>query len=284
MNKTASLTPDVKRIINDKATEYPHSGAYNQLVEQGTYLCRQCGLALFRASAQFSAGCGWPSFDDSLMNRINESPDCDGQRIEITCQRCKGHLGHVFRGEHFTLKNCRYCVNSASMDFVLDNQVEDTEEAIVAGGCFWSVDFLFHQLPGVLKTEVGYTGGNLDNPTYEEVCQGRTGHYEATRVIFDNKKTDYLTVIKRFFEIHDPTQINGQGPDIGSQYQSAIFYYTDDQAVQAHKAITLLEKKGYKIATKLRPVEIFWPAEGYHQDYYRKNKKIPYCHRLQSRF
>ncbi|MFA6301586.1 MAG: bifunctional methionine sulfoxide reductase B/A protein [Legionella sp.] len=284
LDKTQSLTPLARKIICDKATEYPHTGSYNNLVNHGTYLCRRCGLALFRATSQFSSGCGWPSFDDEIPNAIQRIPDADGQRMEIVCSRCAGHLGHVFIGEHITTKNLRHCVNSASIDFVADNKVLDTEEAIVAGGCFWGVEFFLKQMPGVLKVESGYTGGIIENPNYDQVCSGHSGHYEAVRVVYDRAQTDYYQVLKRFFEIHDPTQTNGQGPDIGSQYHSAVFYYTPEQKQEAQSLIHILMQTGYAVATKLLPVQVFWPAEDYHQDYYAKHRKVPYCHSPVNRF
>lgn len=284
LDKTASLTPLANRIICEKATEYPHTGSYNSLMTHGTYLCRRCGLALFRGTSQFSSGCGWPSFDDHIAHAVKEIPDPDGRRMEILCARCDAHLGHVFTGEHFTIKNVRHCVNSAAIDFVPDTQVLDTEEAIIAGGCFWGVDHYLKLIPGVLRVEVGYTGGVIQEPSYEQVCQGDTGHYEAVRVIFNRHKTDYHQVLKRFFEIHDPTQKKGQGPDIGPQYQSAVFYYNQEQLNEAKQLIQILESKGYLIATRLLPVHTFWPAEEYHQDYYLKHHKAPYCHQPVNRF
>ncbi|MFT4059809.1 MAG: bifunctional methionine sulfoxide reductase B/A protein [Legionella sp.] len=284
LDKTASLTPLVKRVICDKATEYPHTGVYNQIVTQGTYLCRRCGLALFRGSSQFSSGCGWPSFDDNITHAVKQMLDSDGRRTEILCGRCEAHLGHVFIGEYFTSKNLRHCVNSASLDFVADSQVLDTEEAIVAGGCFWGVEYFLKQISGVLYVESGYTGGPALDPTYEDVCQGNTGHFEAVRVIYDKDKTDYHQVLKRFFEIHDPTQKTGQGPDIGQQYQSAVFYYNQEQLDEVELLRQMLQKRGYQVATHLLPVQTFWRAEDYHQDYYVKHYKVPYCHKPENRF
>ncbi|MDP1604944.1 MAG: bifunctional methionine sulfoxide reductase B/A protein [Legionella sp.] len=284
LDKTASLTPLIKRIIDDKATEYPNTGAYNTVVKSGSYLCRRCGIALFRGNSQFHSGCGWPSFDENIVQAVKQSPDSDGRRVEILCERCDAHLGHVFTGEHFTANNLRHCVNSLSLDFVTDSNVIDTEEAIVAGGCFWGVEHFLRLLPGVLKVESGYTGGNILAPAYEQVCGGNTGHYEAVRVVFDTSKTDFQAVIKRFFEIHDPTQRLGQGPDIGKQYESAIFYYNDTQLKTAESLIQLLRNRGFNVVTHLKPVQIFWPAEDYHQNYYSKHNKSPYCHRPEPRF
>lgn len=284
LDKTASLTPATRRIICDKATEYPHSGDYNTPVKQGTYLCRRCGLALFRGASQFNSGCGWPSFDEEIAQAVKQIPDKDGQRMEILCKRCDAHLGHVFSGEYLTSKNLRHCVNSASIDFVGNSEVLDTEEAIVAGGCFWGVDYFLRLIPGVLKVEVGYSGGFVLNPTYEQVCRGDTGHYEVARVVYDRAKTNFHKVVKRFFEIHDPTQSTGQGPDLGSQYKSAVFYFDEEQREATEQLITLLRQRGYDVTTRLLEVQPFWPAEGYHQNYYEKHRKAPYCHRPESRF
>ena len=284
LDKTASLTPGLRRIICDKATEYPNTGAYNFVMTQGTYLCRRCGSALFRGNSQFSSGCGWPSFDDDIAGAVKQEPDPDGRRTEILCARCGAHLGHAFTGEWLTHKNLRHCVNSASLDFVADDKVLDTEEAIVAGGCFWGVEHFLRQIPGVLKVESGYTGGHTLDPNYDQICRGNTGHYEAVRVIYDRAKTDYHHVLKRFFEIHDPTQSTGQGPDLGQQYQSAVFYFNQEQQEEANSLMQILRQRGYQVATRLIEVQPFWPAEDYHQQYYLKHHKTPYCHQSTNRF
>lgn len=283
IDKTNSLPPKILAIVRDKGTERPFTS--KELSSQpGTYLCRQCGLALYRTPMQFPSGCGWPSFDDEIDATVKQKPDADGHRTEILCKRCNAHLGHVFLGENFTQKNTRHCVNSASLDYVKNTDVLDSEEGIFAAGCFWGVEYYFQKLKGVLKTEVGYTGGGQSNPTYREVCNQSTGHYEALRVVYDPSIIDYASIVKFFFEIHDPTQANGQGPDIGPQYLSAIFYYDDAQKTQAEKFKKELETKGLPIATKILPVSIFWSAEEYHQDYYNKNRHEPYCHRYTKRF
>ncbi len=284
MHKSASLPPEILRIVRDKATEYPFTGKYEKSEQPGTYLCRQCGLALFRSQTKFHSGCGWPSFDEEIKDAVQMVPDTDGMRLEIICSRCHGHLGHVFKGENFTGKNTRYCVNSASLDFIADLTVTDTEEAIVGAGCFWGVEALFKKLPGVLKTEVGYSGGHKNHPSYEEICRKNTGHQEVLRVVYDKDKLSYEEVVKYFFEIHDPLQTDGQGPDLGEQYLSVIFYYDDAQKKIAEKVIQELENKDLPIATKILPVPIFWAAEEYHQDYYAKTGKTPYCHFYTKRF
>lgn len=282
--KTHSLTPQLLHVIRDQGTEQAFTGEYENWEEGGTYLCRQCGLPLYRSQTKFHSGCGWPSFDEEITENVKRRPDADGRRTEILCARCQAHLGHVFHNEGFTAKNTRHCVNSLSLDFVPDFHVEDTEEAIFAAGCFWGVEHYFKQLTGVLRTEVGYTGGTTINPTYKEVCNGTTGQYEAIRVIYDPKKLSYEQLAKYFFNIHDPSQANGQGPDIGEQYLSVAFYYDAAQQQTAQKLIADLEKRGYKIATQVLPVTTFWPAETYHQNYYEKNGKEPYCHSFVEKF
>lgn len=277
IRKLKSLTPEVAHVIKDKGTEAPFSYHEEAEKKQGSYICRGCGAALFRSDNQFHSGCGWPSFDDEIPGAIRRETDADGLRTEIMCSHCGSHLGHVFSGEKFTSKNLRHCVNGCAIEFVLNKVVMKTDEAILAGGCFWGVEQLFKQLSGVLLTEVGYIGGSTDYPTYQQVCSHATGHVEAVRVVFDLEKISYENVLKYFFEIHDSTQKNGQGPDIGSQYLSQIFYFDDEQKIVADRVITELKNKGVSVATELKPVEVFWPAEEYHQDYFEKNKNSPYC-------
>lgn len=276
--KKASLPPILRAVLEQKGTEPPFSGEYDDFEGKGSYLCRQCGWPLFRSSTKFHSGCGWPSFDEEIEGRVARIPDADGRRTEIICARCRGHLGHVFSGEGLTHKNLRHCVNSLSLDFVPDQSVQDTEEALFAAGCFWGVEYYFKKLPGVLKTEVGYSGGKTLHPTYETVCAGHTGHYETIRVVYDPAKLSYEALVKYFFEIHDPTQQTGQGPDLGEQYLSVIFYYDEQQRRIAEQVMALLTQKGEHLATRLLPVNLFWRAETYHQDYYEKTGKQPYCH------
>lgn len=284
MNKIKTLTPETKHIVLDKGTERPFTGEYCDEEGRGTYLCRTCGLALYRADAKFHSSCGWPSFDEEIDGAVKRVPDKDGLRTEILCNRCDAHLGHVFSGEQFTAKNLRHCVNSASVDFAKSETIVDSEEAVFAGGCFWGVQHLFNLLPGVVKTDVGYTGGHHLNPSYRDVCNGGTGHLEAIRVVYDTAILDYETVARYFFEIHDPTQANGQGPDLGSSYLSAVFYYNEEQKKIAESLIQLLREKGYQVATMLKEASVFWKAELDHQDYYAKTGKAPYCHTRVERF
>ncbi len=280
------LTPEEERVIVNKGTEAPFSGKYNDFFENGTYVCKRCGAALYRSSDKFKSDCGWPSFDDEIPGAVKRIPDPDGIRTEIVCSNCGAHLGHVFIGEGFTPKDTRFCVNSISLEFIpakleIRNKMpmkSKTDTAIFAGGCFWGVEYYMQQAPGVISTEVGYIGGHIDNPTYEEVCTHTTGFAESVRIVFDPSKTTYEKLARLFFDIHDPTQVNRQGPDVGDQYRSEIFYLNQHQKMVAEKLIGLLKDKGYKVATKLQPATRFWKAEAYHQDYYAKNGGTPYCH------
>jgi len=284
MDKTTSLPPQAFDVLINKATELPFSGAYNQQTEQGSYLCRRCGLGLFRSDAKFLSSCGWPSFDDEISHAIKRLPDPDGRRTEIRCQRCDAHLGHVFHGEGLTAKNLRHCVNSLAIDFVKSSTIVDSEEAIVAGGCFWGIEYYLKRLPGVVKTEVGYIGDTAVNPTYQSVCRGTTQFLEGVRIIYDKRLINYQSVIKHFFEVHDPTQTNGQGPDIGHQYLSAVFCFNEAQRLIVQQLIDELTAQGLKVATKIKPMLPFWPAETSHQDYYDKKESTPYCHKPTKRF
>jgi peptide methionine sulfoxide reductase msrA/msrB len=271
LDKLASLPPFVQSVALHKATEAPFGGTFLAKPKtQGTYLCRRCGLGLWSSQHQFISHCGWPSFDERLDTNILELLDNDGIRTEILCARCHSHLGHVFRGEGFTERNQRDCVNSVMLDFVPKLSIKDTEEIIVAGGCFWGIQHLFTKQSGVLFTECGYTGGEVLEPTYELVCSGITGHYEAVRVIFDPKIVSSHQLYQAFFNMHNPSQADGQGPDIGLQYQSAIFYYNPRQHAEAEAVIETWQQQAHKVYTKLLPISTFWPAEAYHQHYHAK--------------
>jgi peptide methionine sulfoxide reductase msrA/msrB len=279
MDKRASLTPNVLYVLKDKGTEPAFSGDFIEAKDiQGTFICRGCGQALFRANAQFTSQCGWPSFDDHIEGTVKNTPDADGRRHEIVCTQCDGHLGHVFEGEHYTDKNTRHCVNALAIEFIDDQAVMHTEEIILAAGCFWGVQHLLDAQDGVLKTEVGYIGGDTLKPTYETVCTKATGHTEAVRVVFDPTKITLKSVLQCFFEIHDFSQEDGQGPDLGPQYVSAIFYYNEVQQQTAQNLIDILKSKGHSVATALKPMAVFWVGEGLHQHYYDKQGAKPYCH------
>ena len=284
------LTFKENYVIEQKGTEPAFTGIYNKHSEEGVYKCKKCNSPLFQSTDKFSSSCGWPSFDDGIEGALKEQIDADGRRAEIVCANCGAHLGHVFRGERYTAKNTRHCVNSISLNFTPKEQIaikpleEKSETAYFAGGCFWGVQYHFDKIPGVISSAVGYMGGDTDNPNYREVSGGTSGHAEAVKVVFDPEQTNYEDLAKLFFEIHDSTQFNRQGPDIGEQYRSAIFYTSEKQFEISQKLIKILKAKDYDVITALLPAHDFYTAEEYHQKYYTKKGGNPYCHIYQKRF
>jgi peptide methionine sulfoxide reductase msrA/msrB len=166
----------------------------------------------------------------------------------------------------------------------MKNYIKEGVSAYFAGGCFWGVEHLMQRCKGVISVESGYMGGEVSNPTYEQVKAHITGHAEVVRVVYNPDETDYETIAKLFFEIHDPTQEGHQGPDYGPQYRSEVFYSMEEQKFIAEKLIGILKDKGYDVKTKVTPASTFWPAEAYHQDYYEKQGTEPYCHVRVKRF
>lgn len=275
------LSAEEERVIVHKGTERPFSGKYDKHSEQGTYVCKRCHAPLYRSTSKFDSRCGWPSFDLEIPGAVSRHPDPDGARTEIVCSRCGAHLGHVFLGEGFTALDTRHCVNSISLEFVPQSEeatLAPRDTAYFAGGCFWGTQHHFAKVPGVLSTAVGYMGGTTAHPTYPQVSSGRTGHLEANQIVFDPTQVSYTQLLQLFFEIHDFSQTDGQGPDLGPQYLSAIFPLDEIQRKQAQAITAQLRAKGYSVATTLRPAAPFYPAEDYHQLYYQKNGKTPYCH------
>lgn len=270
------LTPKETHIIVNKGTERPFSGHYVDCFDDGIYLCKQCHAPLYRSEHKFHTHCGWPSFDNEISDAIKRQPDADGHRVEIVCAACDGHLGHLFEGEQLTPSNQRHCVNSISMVLAAS--------AYFAGGCFWGVEHLMQQQAGVIHVIAGFMGGQVNNPSYAQVCQGKTGHVETVEVLYDQSLVTFEELAKLFFEIHDPTQNNGQGADLGSQYQSVLFYSNDSEKHVGEKLILQLQQMGLNVATQLTAASTFWKADSFHQDYYQKNGGEPYCHRHIKRF
>jgi peptide methionine sulfoxide reductase msrA/msrB len=285
-DKIEQLSDEEKYVLINKGTQAPYVGKYTDEKSNGIYTCKICETPLYKSSDKFSSNCGWPSFDDAIDGAVKRIPDADGRRIEIVCAKCGGHLGHIFEGEGFTQKNTRHCVNSISLELDTTAEVKDESlsYAYFAGGCFWGVEYFLEKLDGVKSVSSGFMGGHVKNPGYYEVVSGRTGHLEAVEVIYDKSQISYEKVARTFFEIHDPTQTNGQGPDIGSQYLSAVFVNDDKERNTIKKLIALLDENGFDIATKIFEKVDYYKADEGHQNYYNKKGSRPYCHGYKKRF
>ena len=313
------LTPEQFKILRSSATERSFCGNLLDNKTPGVYTCAGCGLPLFSSDSKFHSGTGWPSFfqpiaEGNIAERTDHSYGM--ARTEINCPRCGGHLGHVFN-DGPAPTGLRFCLNSASLNFtpgdklasladpILENPPKaqkpaghaagkeaskdsnngggPTETAVFAGGCFWCTEAAYEQLEGVSAVTSGYAGGSKEMANYESVCTGKTGHAEVIRVSYDPRRVSYAKLLDVFFDAHDPTQLDGQGGDIGPQYRSAIFYADDAQKKAAEakiKQLTQMKAFPAPIVTTLEPLKEFFPAEDYHQDYARNNPSQPYIRAL----
>lgn len=289
------LTPEQFRVTRQKGTEAPFTGQYVNTTTPGTYCCVCCGEPLFSSDAKFPTECGWPGFSKPIDAKgIAELQDLSHnmRRTEVQCKKCGAHLGHVFNdGPKPT--GLRYCINSVAVKLEPKKAADEKpasdkarsanlEKATFAGGCFWGVEEVFRQIRGVKKTTVGYEGGTVANPTYQQVCGHRTGHAESLELEFDPAEVTYDQLLEVFFSIHNPTTKDRQGPDIGPQYRSEIFYHSSEQKAAAEAMKKKLGASGkFKapIVTLIEPAVKFWPAEDYHQRYFEKKGGVS-CHAL----
>ncbi len=274
-----TLDPETYRITQKAGTEAPFCGNLLDNKLDGVYTCVVCQLPLFSSDHKFTSGTGWPSFFTPYdPDHVTEIPDTSmGMvRTEIQCARCSSHLGHLFEdGPRPT--GLRFCLNSASIIFH-EKGAElpaaalpvTTETAYFAGGCFWGIEHYFQLGDGVLSATSGYMQGKTDNPTYEQIMDKDSGHAETVKVVFDPKRISYERLLRAFFDMHNPTQLNYQGPDYGTQYRSGIWTANDEQLKLAKAYRDKLAESGKyadPIVTQIEPGKKFWAAEDYHQDY-----------------
>lgn len=304
----SKLTEEQYNVTQQCGTEPPFRNAYWDNHEPGLYVDVVSGKPLFSSLDKFDSGTGWPSFTRPLKeDAVWEKEDRSFGRVrkEVRSKEADSHLGHVFPDGPGT-QGLRYCINSAALKFIPVHQMETEgygewlapfvaaglapagkknlqEAALLAGGCFWGMEEILRKIPGVLETTVGYTGGTVASPSYEQVCSGRTGHAEAIRVTFDPSKLPYDQLLDFFFRMHDPTTLNRQHNDRGTQYRSAIFFLSETQRKTAEQVKETMNRSGRfdrKIVTEITPAAEFYPAEAEHQGYLIKDPDGYNCHIL----
>jgi peptide methionine sulfoxide reductase msrA/msrB len=302
------LSAEQFRVTQECGTEPPFKNAYWDNHEDGIYVDVVSGEPLFSSADKFDSGSGWPSFTRPLEPNVTEKKDITfGMvRIEVRSKNADSHLGHVFDDGPSDKGGLRYCINSASLKFVPARRLQadgygqyvklfplvkqegvaaagvTTEAVYLAGGCFWGMEDLLRKIPGVIDTEAGYTGGWLKNPTYDDTHDSKSGHAESVKVVYDPKKLAFADLLENwFFRMHDPTTLNRQGNDVGTQYRSAIFFMSDDQRKVAEEVKAKVDKSGKwkkPIVTEIVSATTWYKAEDSHQDYLVKNPNGYTCH------
>lgn len=271
------LPDDVYYITRKKGTERPHSSDMCTSFEPGLYACACCDQKLFDSTTKFDSGTGWPSFTQPVdINAVTYHKDYSFgmTRVETLCSVCDAHLGHVFQ-DGPPPGGLRYCINALALKKVTQN----IQKIIVGGGCFWCTEAVFQRIKGVISVKSGYAGGHVSKPTYQEVVSGMTGHAEVVEITYDADVISLDTILTIHMTSHDPTTLNRQGADKGTQYRSIILYSHKDQKEVMEKVISEVQSSyDDPIVTEIQELKVFYEAEGYHQNYYNQNSsKNPYC-------
>ena len=270
------LTEEQFYVARQHGTERPFSSGMCELFEPGKYACVCCDTLLFDAGEKFDSGTGWPSFTQPAKeNAISYHGDYSigMTRVETLCNSCDAHLGHVFP-DGPAPSGLRYCMNAVAL-----KKVDETEAiATVGGGCYWCTEAVFRSVKGVISVESGFSDGEVANPTYKEVCSGQTGHAEVVQITYDPKVVSYGELLRVHMGTHDPTTLNAQGADVGTQYRSTILYRTEQERQVAEKLLEELSGAFESdIVTDVKAFKKFYPAPADHDNYYNRNPNQGYC-------